>query len=206
MTPNDHDMFKVKNTNMHSTYIPSPPPTVMRPKFSSVSHYDELRPFLSEKCTKWPQMVLTCSRSKISTCMLHTPPETQIFVRFGLWWAIFELCPLFLEKCPEWPQMTLTCSRSKTPRCMVHTPPRPIFPSVSLYNEPFLSYGPIIGKVHWMTPNDLDMFKVKNTNIPATYTPRPKFFFFTLRWAVFEEIEIFEFPIGYNVKIKLLIT
>ncbi len=58
---------------------------------------------------------------------------------------------------------------------MLHTPPGPEFSSVSLYDEPFLSYGPIFGKVHRMTPNDLDMFKVKNTNMHATYTPRPKF-------------------------------
>ncbi len=29
-----------------------------------------------------------------------------------------------------------------------------------LYDEPLLSYGPIFGKVHRMTPNDLDRFKV----------------------------------------------
>ncbi len=81
----------------------------------------------------------------------------------------------FLEKCTEWPQMTLTCSRSKIPRCLVHPPPRPKFSSVSLYDEQFFGYGPIFGKVHRMTPNDLDMFKVKNTNMQLTYTPRPKF-------------------------------
>ncbi len=35
-------------------------------------------------------------------------------------------------------------------------------------------YSPIIGKVHGMTTNDLDMVKVKNTNMYAT-PPRPKF-------------------------------
>ncbi len=50
---------------------------------------------------------------------------------------------------------------------MLHTSPKPKFSSDSLYDEPFLSYGAIFGKVHRMTPNDLDMFKVKNTNIDS---------------------------------------
>ena len=52
---------------------------------------------------------------------------------------------------------------------MLHTPPRPKFPSVSLYNELFSSYSPILGKVHRTTLNGLDKFKVKNTNIHATH-------------------------------------
>ena len=58
------------------------------------------------------------------------------------------------------------------------------FSSVSLYDEPFWSHAPFFQKVHWMTPKDLDMLKVKNTNMPSTYAarlplppppPRPKF-------------------------------
>ncbi len=37
-----------------------------------------------------------------------------------------------------------------------------------------MSYGPIFGKVRRMTRNDLDMFKVKNTNRHATNTLKPK--------------------------------
>ena len=59
----------------------------------------------------------------------------------------------------------------KIPTCMLNTPPRPKFTTVSLYDEKFFSYGPIYGKVHRMTPNHLDMFKVKNTNMRATNTP-----------------------------------
>ncbi len=73
---------------------------------------------------------------------------------------------------------------------------------------------PFLGKVHRMIPNDFDMFKVKNTDMCATYTPPtprgppppPKFILFSLRGAVFKSTEIFEFRTGYNVKIKLLIT
>ena len=56
---------------------------------------------------------------------------------------------------------------------MLHTPSRPKFTSVTLYDEPFLSYCSIYGKVHRMTPNDIDMFKVKNTNMHAANI-RPK--------------------------------
>ena len=38
-----------------------------------------------------------------------------------------------------------------------------------------MNYGPIFGKVHRMILNDLDMLKVKNRNMHATYTARPKF-------------------------------
>ncbi len=92
---------------------------------------------------------------------------------FTLQWAVFELWTNFRKSAP---QMTLTCSRSKIPTWMLHTPPRPKFLSVSLYAEPFLSCSPLFGKVHWLTPNNLDMFKVKNTNIHVTYNPLgPKF-------------------------------
>ena len=175
-----------------------------------------------EKCTEWPEMTLTSSRSKIPICMLHTPlrskfssislyserflsygpifgkahkwpndldmfkvkntdmhvtytSKAQIFVHFALRWAIFEFRPNFRKSTPN-DQMTLTSSRSKVPTCMLHTTPRPKFSSVSLYKEPFLSYGPIFWKVHQMTPNDLDMFKVKNTKHACYNTPpRPKF-------------------------------
>ena len=59
---------------------------------------------------------------------------------------------------------------------MLHTPPRLKFSSVSLYNETFSSHSPIFGKVHQMTPNDIDMFKVKNTNMHATYIPNAQIF------------------------------
>ena len=50
-----------------------------------------------------------------------------------------------------------------------------------------MDYGPIFGKVHWMTSNDLDMVKVKNTNMHGRYTPEAQFFVrFALRLAVFE--------------------
>ena len=64
--------------------------------------------------------------------------------------------------------------------CILHTPPRPKFLSVSLYDEPFLSYRPIFGKVHQMT------LTCSRSKIP-TYTPEAQIFVrFALWWAVFE--------------------
>ena len=142
----------------HACYIHPPTP---RPKFSSVSLYDNFR-----KRTEWPQMTLTCSRSKIPTCMtcmLHTPWMPN-FHLFRSTMSCFRVTAQFWEKCTEWPQMILTCSRSKIPTWMLHTALSPRFSSVSLYGEPFSSSGPIFRKVHWMTQNDLDIiFKVKGT-------------------------------------------
>ncbi len=55
------------------------------------------------------------------------------------------------------------------------------------YDEPFLSYGPIFAKVHRTTANNLDICKVKHTNMHATYTTEAQLFVrFPLRWGVFE--------------------
>ncbi len=52
----------------------------------------------------------------------------------------------------------------------------------------------------------IDMVKVKNTNMHVTYTPEAQLSVrFALRWAVFKDIGIFEFPIGCNVK-KIIIS
>ena len=199
--PNDLDMFKVKNTNIHAIYM-----------------YTD---------------------------------KGQIFVSFALQWAVLELRPNFQKSAPNEPN-DLGMFKVKNTNYM--HPTRPKFLYVSLYDEPFLSYGPIFGKVHRMTLNDPDMFKVKNTNMYGTYTPEAQSFVcFALRWAVFElhpnfeksvlndlkmtltcsrskqhicihsrgpnfipfrsiwwavfeKIDIFEFPIGHNVKIESLIT
>ncbi len=55
---------------------------------------------------------------------------------------------------------------------MLHTHQRPNFSSVFLYDEPFLNYG----LFHESAPNDLDLFKVANTNMHATYTLEAQIF------------------------------
>ncbi len=197
MAPNDLDMFKVKNTNMHVTYIPEAKIFVHFTRWLAVF---ELRPNCWKSALndlKWPWNVQgqKCQHAR------YIHPRGPNFHPFRSTISHFWVMAQFSEKCTEWPQMTLTCSRSKIPICMLHTPQRLKFSSVSLYDEPFVSYGPISGKVHRMTPNDHDIVRVKNTNMHAICTPEFQIFVrFTLRWAVFKEIEIFEFPIGYNVK------
>ncbi len=110
-----------------------------RPFRSTLSQFWVMAQF-SEKCTEWPQMTLTCSRSKIPTCMLHKPPRLK-FSSVSLYDQPFWVMGQFSEKCIKWPQMTLTCSRSKIPTCLVHTRTRPKFSSVSLYDKPFWVIG-----------------------------------------------------------------
>ncbi len=95
--------------------------------------------------------------------------------------------PLFRKSAPNDPKMTLTCSRSNVYIYLLHTSPRPKFSSISLYNEQFSSYSPIFRKVHQMTSNDRDIFKVKNTNMNDGYNPEAQIFIcFALQRAVFE--------------------
>ncbi len=56
---NDLDIFKVKCTHMHSTYIPEAHVFVHFALWWAVF---DLRPFIRKDCTEWPQMTLTCSR------------------------------------------------------------------------------------------------------------------------------------------------
>ena len=119
MTPNHLDIFKVKNTNMHATYI----------------------------------------------------AEAQIYIRFALRWAIFELRPNLWKSAPNDPKWPW---HEKYQHACYKHPWGPKFLSVSHYDGPF--FGPIFGKVHQMTPNDLDMFQVKNTNMYATYTHKGQIF------------------------------
>ena len=98
--------------------------------------------------------------------------------------------------------MTLTSSRSKIPTCMLHTTPRPKFSSDLLYDELFISYSTIFGKVPWMTQNDVEMFNVKIPICMLHTLPRPKFlcvsFYnkpFLSYWPIFGK-EAYFYPIG----------
>ena len=71
---------------------------------------------------------------------------------------------------------------------MLHTPPRAKLLSVSLYDKQFLSYSPILEKMHQITPKwPWHMFKVKGTHMHTTYITEAQIFIhFGLQWAVFE--------------------
>ncbi len=154
-------------------YIHLRAPT-FRPFHSTMSCFWVTCQFL-EKCSEWPQMTLTWSMSKIPTCMLHTPQGPK-FSSVSLHDKPFLSYSPFLEKCTEWPQTTWTWSRSKIPTYILHTPRRPKFLSVSIYDEPFSE------KCTVWPQNDLDMFKITNTNMHITYTPEAQIFIrFTLQ-------------------------
>ena len=169
--------------------------TIPRPKFSLVSLYDKR--FLSYgpifgRVHRMTPNDLDMYMVKSSNTHVTYTPKAQIFVPFSLpclWWAVFELRPNFFKSTlndPKWSWHVQ--GQIYQHACYIH--PRPKFSFVSLYDEPFLSYhgyGPIFGKVHQMTPNDLDMFKVKYTNMDVTYHPEAQIFVrFALQWAVFE--------------------
>ena len=142
MTPNDLDMFKVKNTNMHVTYTPEAQIFVLFALRSAV--FELWRNFQKSAPNdhKWPWHVQ--GQKYQYACYIH--PRGPCFCLFRSTMSCFRVTPLLSEKCTEWPQMTLTCPRSKIPICILHTLPRPRFLSVLLYDEQFSSYAPFSGK------------------------------------------------------------
>ncbi len=117
--------------------------TPQRPKvsfyFTLLWAFLSYAPF-SEKCAVWRQMTLTCSRSKMPICMLHTPwgPKYHPFR---------SMMSPFRATLLSWLEIKFTFSRSKIPICKLHTPKKPRFSSVSFYGEPFLSYAPFFRKI-----------------------------------------------------------
>ncbi len=92
----------------------------------------ELRPFLL-KCTEWPQMTLTCLRSKIPICVLHTPPKPKLS---SVSMSRFRVAAQFCEKCIEWPQNCLDIFKVIY-ICMLHIFQRSKFSSLLLYDDVF---------------------------------------------------------------------
>ena len=83
--PNDLDMFKVKNTNMHTTYIPEAQIFV---RFALWQAGFELRPNLHKSAP---------NDAKVKNTNMHVTYTSmaQIFVRFALRWVVYELWPIF---------------------------------------------------------------------------------------------------------------
>ncbi len=76
---------------------------------------------------------------------------------------------------------------------VTYNPEAQIFVRFALYNEPYLSYSPILEKcTEWPQMTLIDMFNFKNTNIHVTYTHEAQIFVcFALWWAVFELLPVF---------------
>ncbi len=81
-----------------------------------------------------------------------------------------------------------------------HSPPRSKFQSVSLYNQPFLRHSFVENRkcAEW-PQNDLNHWSVKSTLCTLNTQISLRF---ALRSLVFQIIEVFGFPIGYNGEIK----
>ncbi len=91
----------------------------------------------------------------------------------------FRVVTQFCEKSTKWPEND-TCSHvqgQKYPYAFNIYLKGPKITSVSLYDEHFqvMSSYIFFRKVHRKTPNNLNMSKVKDTNIDATYTPEGQF-------------------------------
>ena len=142
-----------------------------------------------EKCTKWPQMTLTCCRSKIPTCIHHGPLRPK-FSSVSLCDEPFSSYHLiFRKKCTEWPQMTLTCSRSKISTGMLHTTPTPKFSSLYSKMSRFRVTAQFSEKCTEWLQMTLTCWRsnIPTCMLPLSPLPETQIFVcFALWWAVFE--------------------
>ncbi len=151
---------------------------------------------------KWPwpfqgQKYPICASHTVHPGQKYYCPFCSMTIRV---WVTTQLW----DKCTEWPQITLAFLRSKVPICILHTPPRPKFPSDLLYDKQFSRCGgPALRKVHRMTPNWPNKFKVKSTILFPIYSRRPSFRPFRSTMSHYQGNRDFcYFPIEYNVKLN----
>ena len=140
MTTNYLDMFKIKSIYMHTTYTP-------KAQFSSVSHYDEQ------------------SRRLFSKSTLNDPNFRPFRSTISCFWIMVQ----FLEKCTKMTPNDLDMFKVKNTTFLLYTPTTHKFSSVSLYDEPLLSYGPIFGKVHCPSRSKIPTFMLR-TPITSTFS------------------------------------
>ena len=76
---------------------------------------------------------------------------------------------------------TLIFQGQKCPYAYDIHPQSPNFSSISFYGESVLSYAPLLGKVHQMTANGLDMFKIKK---------------YQSAWYKFSSISLYDEPLS----------
>ena len=169
---NDLDMFKDKSTHMHSTYTSRGQKLHLFRSMMSTFKLC-LAIYFSERCTERPQKTLTLRYQY--RCYIH--PWGPIFCPFRSTMTRFWVMSQFCEKCIQWLHNDLTFSMSNVPICIQHP------------------WGPIFYPFHSMMRNiwvAAQFFKVKGTHMHTPYTMQVQIFVhFTLRWAIFEEIEIF---------------
>ncbi len=125
-----------------------------RPFHSAISCF-WVTPIFREQCTKWPQMTLTCSRSKLLICMHAIYPRSSNCRPFRSTMHRCQVTSQFRETCtelpPKWPWLDMFKIKNTKDACYTHTRGPNWFSSISLYVEPFLRYAPFSRKVHRMT-------------------------------------------------------
>ncbi len=143
MTPNALDMLKVKHyQNMHHTYTLEARIFV---RFSLLWALSSYEPILWKVHQKSPTMTMPCSRLKVHP---HTPSRPK-FSSFCSTMSRFGVTSQFCEKCTTRLQNDLDIPKVKSTHLhTTHTHPRPKFH----YIRSTTSYGPILVKVHRMTP------------------------------------------------------
>ncbi len=184
MTPNDLDMFDVKNTNLQVTHTPKAHifvRFVLRWDFLSYgSIFGKVH-----RMTPNDLNIL-----KIINSNMHPTytPEAQIFVRFTLRWAVFELTPKFgksATNAPKWPWHVE--GQKYQHACHLHTRA----PNFRLLHCTMSRFWVMqifwFGNVHFLTTNELNTLKVENTNMGVTYTPGAHIF---VRFALRSVLEL----------------
>ncbi len=123
VTPNDLDMLKVTNTNMHATYTPEDQIFI---RFALRWAEFELHPNFEKKVhwmtPKWSWHVQDHRYMHMLTT--YTPRPKFSSVSFCDEPQVFELWPNIGKSAPNDPQITLTCSRLKAHICILHASSR----------------------------------------------------------------------------------
>ena len=134
-------------------------PVSRRPKFRSISLYDQLfqsyRPFW-HKCTEWPQNDLEYYKVKGTPYICYYCPWFPNFSPFRSMTSYIQVTGHFEKSLSNDAKMTLNPTRSKVPHICVTSLPKFVF-----YNQPFLSYRSFSDKYTERLPNDLEYHKVK---------------------------------------------
>ncbi len=113
-------------------------------------------------------------------CIPHTPPRPK-FSSVLLYHGPFQVMAHFGDKCTALPQNDLDLFTFKYTHANIPYTPEAHFSfvslcyeilqvsSISLYDGPYSSYGPILRKVNQITSNDRNMFKVESIYVHTLY-------------------------------------
>ncbi len=143
--------------------------------------------FFRKKCTEWPQMTLTCSKSKVHTCIPDASPMPK-FSSLSLYDETFLVTPFFRKRAlndPKWPWHVQGKNTNMHATCTLEVQ---IIVRFALKSA-VIQLRPKFGKSTPNDPNkDLDMFTYAYTIHPWGPNFHPfhsvmSLFFFFLSYA-----------------------